>query len=265
MTKKTLAEASKPFFIKKGQVGVLLIHGFTGTPYIFREIGQLAANAGYTVSAPLLAGHGTHPNDLEKTSKEDWYQSILIAYDDLAKQCKTVYVVGVSFGGNLCLKLAAERNPKGLILIGVPRWIYRYIWARIFTPIFILLGIRYFNKGLSDVVDEDSLLGGPNLSYLKIPLLSVRELFKVMTTWTDLYLPKISVPTLIVQSDNDGLVVPKSGKYLFEHLTTESKELIWISRPHHELHIGDGQEQIYNYIIEFINRQDHKQLKKAGS
>lgn len=249
-----LQEDSKPFYFKKGRTGVLLIHGFTGTPYIFREIGPKLAETGYTVSAPLLAGHGTKPEDLEKTTWQDWYRTVKKAYRELKKTCKDVFVVGASFGANLACYLAIKHEVKGLVLIGTPRWIYRHALATIFTPIFQLLGIRYYNKPISKLTNNGLLLGGPNYSYLVIPVRSVAQFLHVINRVTTKILPQVKAPALIIQSSSDGLIKSESGTFIFETIGSENKQLVWISEPHHELHTGKSRRQIYGFITEFIVR-----------
>lgn len=247
-------KAGKPFHYRRGKVGVLLIHGFTGTPYIFRDIGKKLADLGYTVSAPLLAGHGTTPNDLENTTWEDWCGSVESAYKKLALDCPEIFVIGASFGSNLACLLAAKYKFKGLILIGIPRWIHKHSLAVIFTKVFKLLKIRYFNKPILKDADDGELLGGPNLSYFLIPIKSVGDFFYVVTELTGKMLSRVRTPTLIIQSTNDGLVRPKSATFIFEHLKTSKKQLIWINYPHHEIHTGDSREEIYGYITDFMVR-----------
>ncbi len=243
-----------PFYFKGGKTAVLLIHGFTGTPFIFRELGTELAKAGYTVSAPLIAGHGTSPDDLEKTKWRDWYTSITEAYDQLAHTSNKIFVVGASFGGILACRLVAERPVAGLILIGVPRWIYKHFLIVILTPILLLLKVRYYNKPIGKAVDSNAIFGGPNFSYLKIPMKSVAQLLELLGKLNETLLAKIKVPTLIVQSTRDGLVKPQSGKFLFNNVASEHKQLVWIEEQHHELHSGKGRRQIYSLISEFIVR-----------
>lgn len=246
--------STQGYFYQGGETGVLLVHGFTGTPYIFQQIAKELADQGYTVSAPLLAGHGTSPDDMATTTWQDWYQSLEEAYLDLRRKCESVVVVGVSFGANLSCLLATHHKVKGLILIGMPRWIHKHWLATFFLPIFLLLGIRFYKKSIDSLTDDDELIGGPNHSYFKIPLQSVRELFYFLNNINDDLLSRIIVPTLIIQSDNDGLVQPKSGQYIFERLATPHKELIWISEPHHELHNVKNRRRIYGYVSEFMLR-----------
>ena len=51
-----------------GRVGVLVSHGFTGSPFSMRPWAQHLADAGYTVRLPRLPGHGTRWRELNTTS-----------------------------------------------------------------------------------------------------------------------------------------------------------------------------------------------------
>ena len=140
----TATENAKPFFYKKGSAGVLLIHGFTSTPYILQELGKSLAELGYTVYAPLIAGHGTHPDDLAATNWQDWCDSVEAAYLELSKECDQIYVIGVSLGSNLAAALATKQKIAGLVMIASPRWIYRHGIIDLGSQLAHRLGVRYY-------------------------------------------------------------------------------------------------------------------------
>ena len=54
---------------------VLLLHGLTGTPVDMHYMKDALVADGYTVSAPLLPGRGTHPSDMFGLCWEDWMSS----------------------------------------------------------------------------------------------------------------------------------------------------------------------------------------------
>ena len=103
-----------PFFLKgKKKTAILLIHGWTSTPYEFRDLGRHLNQQGYAVSAPLLSGHGTTPEDLKSTTLEDWMQDVRKEYERLTKEYDCIFVGGSSFGGTLSLLLASEKPIQG--------------------------------------------------------------------------------------------------------------------------------------------------------
>src|SRR4051812_24350152 len=90
--------------------GVLLVHGFAGTPFEMRGLGEALAARGFTVSAPNLAGHGPDAANLKATSWTDWYAGVERAFDELSASCDAVAVCGLSLGGLLTLELARRRG-----------------------------------------------------------------------------------------------------------------------------------------------------------
>jgi len=100
----------EPFRLGSGDRGVLLIHGFCGTPPEMRGLGEHLAASGFRVHGALLKGHGTTPEDLASTRWTDWAESADAQLAELRKECAQVFVSGQSMGGALSLVLAA-RNP----------------------------------------------------------------------------------------------------------------------------------------------------------
>src|SRR5665647_162925 len=115
----TILPGAEPFSHDGSDVGVLLCHGFTGTPQSMRPWGEYLADRGYTVRVPLLPGHGTTWQEMNNTRWEDWYAGVDTAFRELNETCERVVVGGLSMGATLALKLAQEHGPhvSGLILV----------------------------------------------------------------------------------------------------------------------------------------------------
>ena len=103
-----LLPGAEPFSHTGSSTGVLLCHGFTGSPYSLRPWAEYLAEAGLTVELPRLPGHGTTWQDMATTSGDDWYAAVEEALLDLARRCEEVFVMGLSMGGALSLRLAQE-------------------------------------------------------------------------------------------------------------------------------------------------------------
>ena len=103
----------------RGRVGILLSHGFTGSPASMKPWAEYLAAQGYAVSVPRLPGHGTTWQDMNKTTWADWYGEVERAFEALANQVDTVVVCGLSMGGGLALRLAADHPDRvaGLVLV----------------------------------------------------------------------------------------------------------------------------------------------------
>src|SRR5258707_955049 len=95
-------------FEKRGNAGVLLVHGITGAPTEMKPLARRLAGSGFTVSCPQLAGHCSTLKELKQTRWQDWYASLEEALQRLREQCSTVFVAGLSMGALLALELAAN-------------------------------------------------------------------------------------------------------------------------------------------------------------
>ncbi|HET9973180.1 MAG TPA: alpha/beta fold hydrolase, partial [Streptosporangiaceae bacterium] len=110
---------AEPFEHAGGPVGVLLCHGFTGSPQTLRGWAEYLAGQGLTVSLPRLPGHGTTWQEMARTGSDDWLAEVDTAFGKLASQCEQVFVFGLSMGGCLALRLAETRGGavRGLVLV----------------------------------------------------------------------------------------------------------------------------------------------------
>ncbi len=115
--------------------GCLLLHGFTGEPFDMEPLAGALAERGYLVSLPLLPGHGTTVEELDRTCWEDWAEAVVRAYDELAARCGAVFVVGFSLGGSLGLELALRRPMAGLACLAAPLRLYGLVPWRGKSPL----------------------------------------------------------------------------------------------------------------------------------
>ena len=102
-----------------GPTGVLLCHGFTGSPQSLRPWAEYLAAAGLGVSLPRLPGHGTTWQEMARTRWEDWFAEADRAFDELQARSDEIFLMGLSMGGCLALRLAELRGQavSGLVLV----------------------------------------------------------------------------------------------------------------------------------------------------
>jgi carboxylesterase len=199
------ATVGDPFdLVGDDDVGVVLVHGFTGTPFEVRYLGEQLAHAGFTVRAPRLPGHGTSIDDLDRTRWEDWAEAVERAVDAMRIRCRRVCVVGQSLGGLLALQLASHRRDIAAVgSLAAPLWLDGLSarvakWTRPDGP---LHGVRRLPKlGGSDVRDRRARAANP--CYDAVPTKALGELLAFMQI-TDDALPSISQPVLVVHAQHD--------------------------------------------------------------
>ena len=168
---------AEPFFHSGGSTAVLLCHGFTGNPSSMRPWAEYLAAAGLTVSLPRLPGHGTTWQEMAGTRWEDWYAEIDRAYEDLRGQAGEIFVMGLSMGGTLALRLTELRGDgvAGLVLVN-PSLTDRSLLARL-APVFghVVPSI----KGVGSDIKKE---GAVELAYDRVPgraAVSLAKLWKV--------------------------------------------------------------------------------------
>ena len=182
-------------------VGVVLVHGFTGTCYEVRYLGDQLARAGYTVRAPLLPGHGTSLDDLDATTWRDWTAAVECAVDSM--NTARVAVVGQSLGGLLALELASRRREIACVAsLAAPLWLDG-LSARVaaWTTQGALRGVKRIPKfGGSDV--RDKRVKRENPCYPAIPTKALGQLLAFMQHVEDV-LPHVTQPVLVVHARQD--------------------------------------------------------------
>lgn len=261
---------AEPFFdFRNPEVGILLLHGFTATPYHFFDLRAMLLEKNLTLYAPAIAGHATHPEDLRSVSIQDWIESIEKAYNELKTKVKKIVVIGNSFGANLAFQLAMKNNEqlKGIISLGAPvflRW-HRFLLFRVYTygwfKRFYKKRRRNYASNLMDVSIE--------ISYPVIPMRSLRLFFRFLRYFTLPALKYVTAPVLLVQAHRDPIVHPKSIQYLHQYLMSEYKKVCWLNDKFHSLPDAHKKEELFDIIYEFIQevtQENHSSSsrKEAG-
>lgn len=237
----------EPFFLTGSKpVSLLLIHGFTGSCAEMSLLGEHFHERGYTVHAPLLKGHGTTVEEMEKTGVQDWWESVLEGYERLTSPERPhLFAVGLSMGGLLALKLAATRPVAGVVSLAAPVYVYqRFIGlSRWVYPLY-----RYHKSGGGPAnPDVDAYAW----SYERTPVKAAGHLYRLMKEVRKL-LPRIEVPALIMQGHQDQTVIPHSARYIYERLGSSVKQLLWYEQSGHILTLDKEREQVFADIETFI-------------
>ncbi|MGC8787026.1 MAG: alpha/beta hydrolase [Anaerolineae bacterium] len=236
-----------PFFFKGGPVGCLLIHGGTGSPPEMRPMGEYLAAKGLTVLGVRLAGHGTTPEDLAKTSWQDLVASAEEGLYRLQEQCERVFVAGLSMGGLLTLYLAAHHPIAGAIVMAAPA--YLSDWRLRWLPVIKHFIKWYYSSGELDLTDPEA---GQRLSfYRKVPLVFGEQVNRLLQEVRS-SLGQVRVPVLIMQGRYDRTIPPDSAQILFDSLGTEDKEIVWWPNSGHAITVDSEREAVWARAYAFI-------------
>jgi carboxylesterase len=209
MTEPAILPGAEPFSAPGGRHGVLILHGFTGSPQSMRPLAEAFAAAGFTVELPRLPGHGTTVDDMATTTWSDWRAAAGEAFDELASRCDDVLLAGLSMGGTLVLSLAVEHpEVSGVVAINA--------LAEVTDPALIVgldelaaTGLERLPGIASDIAKE----GAVELAYEEVPLPALLSLLHAAEALAP-RLGEITAPVLILNSPQDHVVDPASSERL---------------------------------------------------
>jgi len=240
------------FRFDRGPVGCLLTHGFTGSPFEMRALGEYLAAKDISVLCRPLPGHGTSPRDMITTNWHDWYRACLNNLAELSDRCDRVFLCGMSMGGTLSLHLAAhharEYNVAGVAAYGAPVYL-----KNILLPLVPLLKrfIRFKPPSESDVADPVACK--QQESYDRTPLECISSLLDLLAHVKN-DLQDVTVPVLLIQSRNDNTVHPPNVHLIHELLGSRDKTVIEVDRSYHVLTVDYDRELVREKTYEFIQR-----------
>jgi carboxylesterase len=236
------------FEVKGGKVGVLLIHGLTGTPDEVKPISEYLAPKGYSTLGPWLEGHGTSPRDLARTRWEDWASSARSAFESLKSRCEKVFVCGLSMGGDLALYLSARLPVAGLITLATPVKIHDFR----FNAVGFFRFLQWRTSNLTGGVLDPS--APPHLTYPYVATQNLFELKKLMDLVRE-ELTSIKVPALVVQGRKDSMVPPDNGERIFRGLGSPSKHLLYLDRSDHVVTLDYDHPMVFEKIEKFLSSE----------
>ncbi len=236
----------EPFASAGGPLGVLVLHGFTGSPQSLRNLAEDLAGAGHTVRLPLLPGHGTSVEDLMTTDWSHWSAAALAAYDELAADVSAVVVAGLSMGGGLAALVAEQRAVAGCVFINP---LVKPPDPAMLEGLDALLA-----EGIEtiDGIGSDIKRPGPvEFAYPTTPLACAKSLFVGVADVYD-HLVDIVAPSLLFTSREDHVVTADNGDDLLARVSGPV-ERIWLEDSYHVATMDNDAALIERRVRDFVN------------
>ncbi|WP_010631596.1 alpha/beta hydrolase [Sporolactobacillus vineae] len=245
-----IMKGAEPNNYSGSDVGVLVVHGFTGTPQSVRPMAEALASKGYTVSMPLLAGHGRTPEEMEESTYQEWIQSCTDGLNWLKERTRKQFVFGFSMGGTLALYLAENFEVSGLILLnaGYSRLEMFHLFEDLQSR-----GIA-FAEGIGSDIKKPGI---KEVAYSKAPVRSGFE-FKKLVDRVQSGISKVSVPIQIFSTLQDQVVDFRSGTDIFAAVSSKKKYFYTLTRSGHVALLDYDAEMIEKITDEFIRTMDGK-------
>lgn len=242
---------AEPFsFPGCGEVGVLLVHGFTGTPFEVRPLGEHLAGQGIASIGVLLRGHGTHPNDMLGCRYQDWITDAEEGLEALLRTNRHVILIGFSMGGTIALNLAARRTEdariSGVVAICAPLRLLD--WRLGFVQILRRL-IRWQAWGKPDIKDRTAW--ERHVAYRRFRTDTVPQLLDLVRTTRDA-LPRVRHPLLVIQSREDNVVPPLNASLIVDGVASDVKRLVWLDNCYHMVTLDYTASTVLAEVSRFI-------------
>lgn len=255
MSSKKYMKGSEPFFFQGGEYACLLIHGFTATPYEVRYLGEKLSEAGFTVLAPRLPGHGCRVQDLDKTRWRDWYTTVQEFYEFLEAQYTEVFLVGMSAGGTLGLYLMSKgHRPLGAAILAAPVKLHTRMVNFVYALFTYLPGLTFLpalkkkrGPDISDLETQKELV-----TYSHSPIRAGMEMLKFMAK-TKRRLDKVTSPLLLMQSKNDHVVPIDNPDIILQGVSSELTRMVWLENSYHIITWDVEKDVVAQHVIDFFN------------
>ena len=230
------------FFWEGGPVGVLLSHGYTASTAEVRRLGRFLHEQGYTVAGPLLPGHMTSPDEMNRCRWHDWTGAMEEAYQQVTTRCERVFVGGESMGALLALYLAHEYPEAVGLLIYAPALRIspkKVALARLFAPF-----IPYVRKRQIEPAERWQ-------GYTVNPVPALVQLLHLQGE-VRRRLPNIHQPLLLIQGRLDTDIDLRGVAVLHQEIASTYKEWHWMEKSSHAVILDHELAQVTELTQHFI-------------
>jgi carboxylesterase len=252
----SLRPEAEPFAADGGAVGAVLSHGLTGMPGSMRQWGESLAAAGLSVRIPRLPGHGTTWQDANRVTWQDWYAELERAFDELRGRCDHVFVMGLSMGGTLALRLAQQRGGDVAgVVVANPSLFTTRKDAKLLPLLHRLI------PSFPPVGNDIKKSGVVEPAYERLP---VKAAYQLSQLWklTNAELHRLTQPLLVFTSRDDHIVEPANSDRLMAHAATPDKRQVILEDSYHVATMDNDLPVIVEQTLAFV--RERAPLPSAG-
>ncbi len=232
-----------------GRTGVLLVHGFTGTPMSMRPWGEHLAAEGFAVRCPLLPGHGTRWQDCNTSTHDQWTTAVEDAFDELSAECDQVFVAGLSMGGTLATRLAEVRpdDVAGLVLVN-PALLTQRLDAKLLPVIARLTG------SWAPIASDIKKPGVTELAYPRLPTRAMMQLRQLWAA-TRADLARVTAPVIVFHSREDHVVEPINTQVLLAGISSTDTAEVVLEDSYHVATLDNDAPAIFAGSVDWIRER----------
>jgi carboxylesterase len=256
--------SNQPFFLKsstKDKNVCLLLHGLGGGVYELQLLGQyLYDEKGWSVKGINYPGHDKPSEKMPYSTWQEWYQYVQLVYQKLINKYLSVSIVGFSTGCLLGLHLAASYPVKTLVLLS-PYISLKYKWYYLLPSEIYLLTLGDFIKDVSQAQKpiQDKCMRERAEKVASFQTLNVKAIRSTnqLINIVKSEIPKIKIPTLIIQSLKDSVVSPCGASFIYENIGSEIKKLHWLQQSDHIIALDLEKDEVFLLVEKFLSQFGH--------
>lgn len=231
---------------KKASIGIIFVHGFTGSPISMRPWADFFHSKGYTVSVPLLPGHGTKPEDLNHTKWQQWPAKVEEELEWIKSQAQTIFIFGLSMGGATTLNVAMKhgKDLSGICLVNPMAHVK-------FVPPQVAWFISRVQKMRDSVGDDIKKPGVTEHGYDSLPAVGVYQLLK-MLAYNRKRLHDVTTPLMLFHSKEDHTLPVSNTEIIMKGVGSRNKQRIDLVNSYHVATLDYDAEIIFENSLNFV-------------
>jgi carboxylesterase len=228
----------------------LCLHGLTGTPYEVRPVAEALVARGVRARGPWMAGHEEGAEVLAKTSWQAWVEGARAELAALRAEHDRVFLVGMSMGGLVSLRLAETEEVDAIVVVGTPLALAPPIPQ--ILPILRRFASSRSKKGGSDIREPAARARHPSLSVM--PYSAVAELIALQSQVVP-DLGRIRAPILVAHGRLDKTARPRDAQRILEAVGSSDKELFYLERSGHVATVDYDGPALARAAADFLGRR----------
>jgi carboxylesterase len=241
----------------RGAPALLLLHGSGDTPQTLRYLGERLHDAGYTVHAPLLPGHGRSAAAFADVDATRYVEAAGAGLDLLRGESSWIGIVGLSMGGALAAQLAAEASDVRALALLAPymeppplvRWVARTSW--------LWGAVVPFLDGRGEGSVHDKGAQAESRAYGFFSPSALRALVRTAAAGQRA-LARVAAPTLVVHSRQD-IRIPVAIAERATAALRAPTERHWVSGCGHVITVDYCRREVAELVLAFLARLEPRQ------
>jgi carboxylesterase len=248
VSRAAVRAGAEPFSFGEGPIGVLMVHGLSGSPASMRPIGEWLTSEGCAVEGIRLPGHGTNLDDLRASRWTEWVDAATNGLETLAARARTIVVFGQSMGAAVAVVLVAARPHEvdGLALANP----YVFDARHAFAPI-----VRWYPRDLRGVANDIAKPGQDENADDRIPVPTALEM-AALTKLARSELPAVRQPVVVFRSGADHVIPRANASKVLDRIGSERKELVACPRSYHVVTLDHDAPLVRERILAFARELD---------